>query len=298
MQSVRIRVARLAERQWGVVGRIQLLKLGVSASSISRWLANGLLHPVHRGVYAVGHGSLGIKGRLAAGLLFAGPGARLSHQTAAWWWGLLQSEPRRIHVSAPGARRSLAEVCVHHPRELERTTHRKLPVTPVVRTLLDIAGTLPYADLRRALAEADYKRLLDARAVDLGLGRGRSGSAALRRALASHMPQLAHTLSVLEERFLALCEAFGITLPEVNVVVGGWMVDALWRGERLIVELDGHVAHDSASAIERDRRRELSLRRSGYLVLRYTWEQVTEDAERVAADLQSALIERRCRSRR
>jgi very-short-patch-repair endonuclease len=109
-------------------------------------------------------------------------------------------------------------------------------------------------------------------------------------ALARHRPELARTLSVLEERFLALCEQRGdIPIPEVNVRLCGLMVDALWRRERLIVELDGRSGHSTVAAMERDRGRELTLRSAGYSVLRYTWQQVTQQPERVAADLRAAL---------
>jgi len=108
-------------------------------------------------------------------------------------------------------------------------------------------------------------------------------------ALARHRPELARTLSVLEERFLALCERGDMPIPEVNVRMCGLMVDALWRRERLIVELDGHAGHSTVAAMERDRGRELTLRGAGYLVLRYTWRQVTQQPERVAAELRAAL---------
>jgi hypothetical protein len=112
----------------------------------------------------------------------------------------------------------------------------------------------------------------------------------LRSALASHRPELARTLSVLEERFQFLCEAQGIPPPEVNAKVHGLMVDALWRDHRVIVELDGHAAHGTRAAIERDRGRELELRNAGYIVLRYTWQQITRQPELVAADLRRALM--------
>jgi hypothetical protein len=121
------------------------------------------------------------------------------------------------------------------------------------------------------------------------LGRGRRGTAALRAALECHRPELARTLSALEERFLALCEDFGIPMPEVNVRICGYRVDALWRAHKLVVELDGRPAHSRPAAIERDRQRELTLREAGFAIRRYSWQQVTGQPKRVSADLLAAL---------
>ena len=85
-----------------------------------------------------------------------------------------------------------------------------------------------------------------------------------------HLPLLARRRSPLEADFVFLCEAAGIPLPEVNVVVAGIRVDALWREQRLVVELDGAGNHGTPAQIERDRRNELRLRQLGMLVLRYT----------------------------
>jgi hypothetical protein len=201
----------------------------------------------------------------------------------------VDDEPTSIHVSVTHRRRSLPEVRIHRPRELDRVHHRGLPVTGVARTLLDVATFLSPNQLRRAIAEADYQRLTSRTALAEVLGRGHPGSGRLRGALAHHYPELARTFSVLEERFLHLCERHGIPRPEVNARVCGLTVDALWRGPRVIVELDGHAAHATAAANERDRRRELRLRAAGYTVLRYTWWQVTRDAATVAADLLASL---------
>jgi very-short-patch-repair endonuclease len=284
-----VRVARLAARQWGVVTRRQLEACGVGGSTISRWLAAGRLHRLHSGVYAVGHPAVGLQGRLAAALLAAGRGAALSHGTAAWWWQVVRREPERIHVSRVTVGSAPEGTVLHRPRTLERAWHRGFPFTPVPRTLLDIAATATCADLRRALAEAEYRGLVRLEEVEAELGRGHPGSAALREALARHRPELARTLSVLEERFLALCEGHRLPIPEVNAMIQGLMVDALWRLQRVVVELDGHAAHGSRSAMERDRQRELVLRSSGHVVLRYTWRQVSRSPHHVAADLRAAL---------
>jgi hypothetical protein len=123
-----------------------------------------------------------------------------------------------------------------------------MPLTTVARTLLDIAPAVPFDELRRALAEAEYRNLLDPEAVPALIKRGQPGSAALGLALDRHLPRLAKTRSVLEERFLGLCEAQDIPLPEVNVKVCGLMVDCLWRVRRVIVELDGKPGHGGHGA--------------------------------------------------
>jgi hypothetical protein len=287
-----VRVAELAARQGGVVGWGQLEGLGVGEATICRWVDAGRLHPVHHGVYAVGHSHLDLTGRLHAALLYAGSAAVLSHTTAASHWGLIADQPRRVHLTVPGRCRSLSTVRAHHTRRIERTEHLGLPVTPVARTLLDLASLLPFAQLRRALAEADFQGLLRPRAVEAVLGRGRPGSAALRRSLARHLPELAATRSVLEEGFLALCERSAIRVPEVNATVEHLMVDALWAAEKVIVELDGQSAHASAANVEQDRAREHTLRRAGYLVIRYSWQQVTRRPEAVAAELRAELAGR------
>jgi hypothetical protein len=155
--------------------------------------------------------------------------------------------------------------------------------------VFDLAAMLPFDQLRRVLAEADFRGLLDVEAVAETLGRGRPGSAALRKTLHSHLPELAHANGILEEEFLPLCESAGIPLPELNAVAEGMKVDALWRSDRLIVELDGAAAHGSIARMRIDRARDLDLRESGYRVLRYSAEQVRHEAERLVAELKRVL---------
>ncbi|MGI8460856.1 MAG: endonuclease domain-containing protein [Solirubrobacterales bacterium] len=178
---------------------------------------------------------------------------------------------------------------VHCPRNLERTWHRRLPITPPARILLDVAPTFPFAALRRALAEAFFLRLVSVEAIEGTLLRGHPGSAILRSALACHTPERARTKSWLEDRFLDLRERFGLPVPEINVSICGFEVDAAWREERVIAELDGGAAHGTVAAVDRDRSRDLKLRAAGWTVLRYSRRQITGDAAAVAADILRAL---------
>ncbi|HZO60744.1 MAG TPA: hypothetical protein VFB51_13725, partial [Solirubrobacterales bacterium] len=93
--------------------------------------------------------------------------------TAGSWLGLLQAAPRHLHVCTPRDRRSVRGVRVHARRDVQRIWHRRLPVTPPARTLLDIAGQVRVPELRRALAEAEFLRLVTLDEVEAVLRRGR-----------------------------------------------------------------------------------------------------------------------------
>src|SRR3954447_14529294 len=146
------RVLRLAEAQWGVIARWQLEQCGISTGAIARLAAPRRLHRIYPGVYALGHRAICTEGRLLAAILYAGPGAALSHASSTHWWGLLPYVPDTVHVTSPRRRRSLEGVRVHHRGSVERVMHRGLPVTPVARTLLDFASVAPLAAVRKAVA--------------------------------------------------------------------------------------------------------------------------------------------------
>jgi predicted transcriptional regulator of viral defense system len=285
-------VRGVAEGQWGVIAWWQLLNCGVSCAAVSRSVAEGWLHRIYPQVYAVGHRQLSIEGRLVAALLYGGKGAVLSHATAAWWWRLTEKEPAQIEISCPRRRRGQPGLRVHHPRTVDATRHRRFPVTTIPRTLLDVAATATLNRVRRLLAEADYHRLLDWDAIEATLGRGHKGSARLRKAIEIHRPELALTRSKLEEAFVGLCEEGKLPMPEINPTVEGEMVDALWRQQRVVVEVDGKAGHATPARMERDRAKDLKLRAAGYVVLRYSYKQVLRQRRLVIPDIQAALAGR------
>ena len=238
-RNAKVRVARLAGRQFGRISRAQLRACGLSNATLSDWCEQRYLFRVLPRVYAVGHRARSTEAKLAEALLYAGPGAMLSHATAAWWLGLATSQPYMIDVSTPRRCRAIPRISVHGRRRLQRDWHRDLPVTQFTQTLLDYAGAVSLTQVRVALARADYDGELNLAAISSRLTRGCRGSVKLRRALERHRPMLARARSGLEVDLFELCEANQLPLPELNADFAGWTVDALWRRERLAVELEG-----------------------------------------------------------
>jgi very-short-patch-repair endonuclease len=287
--GAKVRVGAEAERAWGRIGWAQLKALGIAKATIARWVADGYLHERLPGVYAVGHRSGPIEADLAEALLYAGPGAMLSHQTAAWWWQLTERQPKVIHVTTPRRCLSRPGIKVHGRRKLPRTWHNNLTVTTVPQTLLDCAAHSPLEDVRYFLAEADYHWRIDLTEVAAIAGRGKRGTKRLGQALEVHWPDLARTRSKLERDFLFLLEAGGLPRPKVNARVCGLTVDFFWPEHMLAVELDGPQGHGTERQVSRDHGRDLTLRAADIVVRRYGPRQVYAERALVLADLRSIM---------
>ncbi len=136
-------VWRLVSEQHGVVAHRQLLALGFGAKAIKHRVAAGRLHPVRRGVYAVGRPEVSERGRWMAAVLACGSTAVLSHASAAALWGIRIVWLPRIDVSVPPGVRPRAEgVILHRRANLETTTRHNIPVTTITATLIDLASFL------------------------------------------------------------------------------------------------------------------------------------------------------------
>ena len=296
-------IARLGERQHGVVARWQLTRMGVGASAVDRRLADGRLHQLHRGVYALGHPRATLYGRWMAAVLAAGRSAALSHRSGAALWEVRRTGRQAIDVTVVGiSRRSRRGLTVHvtrafHPDDV--CVRDGIPVTSVPRTLLDLAEVVAPFQLQRAYEGAQRLELLDVRAVERLLARsnGRRGVSALRTLLEYDPAPAAQTASELERRFLDLVRNEGLPTPQVNVLVEGFLVDAYWPAMRMVVELDGYAFHSGARAFERDREKLVRLRMAGYEVLPFTYRQVTESAGWVGGVLRRCLSERAGKAR-
>jgi very-short-patch-repair endonuclease len=265
----------------------QLQELGVDHSKIWRWCRTGYLHPELPRVYAVGHPGRSTESDLMAAVLYAGPGAMLSHATAAWWLGLLKYPPRRIFVSSPRRVLNRGNIVTHGRRDLKRILHNGLPVTDPSQTIIDFAATGSTDLLRFVLANADFDDVLDVAA--LAKVAGVAGAPALRDALRIHLPELARTRSGLERLLLTFCQSQRLPIPQMNGSLHGWMVDAHWPGTKVVVEVDGWKGHRSPAQLYTDHQRDLELRAAGFVVLRYTERQLKETPAAVAADIRRYL---------
>jgi hypothetical protein len=263
--------------------------LGLRDSTIGVWIETGYLEKVLPRVYAIGHRAPNREADLWAAILYAGPGAALSHATAAHWRGLIDYPPRQIEVSTPRKIASHCGVQVYARRRTERTTHNALPITSIPRMLLDLAAIAEQRVLRRALAQLDYRRELDVEAISAICRSGRTGSRKLRLALTIHNPRLAHVNGPLEYGFMEFCERSKLPLPQVNVRVHGILVDAYWPQQKLVVELDGLANHSTPAQLRRDKANDLKLRGHGLTVIRYDWDLVHGAPRRLHDDLIAAL---------
>jgi very-short-patch-repair endonuclease len=298
-------IAEIASRQFGLITRAQLIALGISRRTIDYSLARGRLTPVHRGVYAVGHLALPALAAEFAAVLAVGERALVSHHSALALWGLTPRREGDIELTLVGrdAGRTRRGIRIHQALTLDArdaTTRKRIPVTSPARTLLDVAPRQSLRELEIMVADGLKRRLFTRHAVATMLDRtpGRPGAhrlAALAEA-ERRLPTL--TRSEAEERFLELVRRAGLPTPEVNVRLGRFTVDFLWRAERLVVEVDGYEFHSTRRSFEDDHARDLELSTAGFAVIRFTWRQLVEQPELVLVRLTQRLTELRRQSGR
>lgn len=286
-------VSRLAGRHFGIASVAQLHALGVDRQHITRWLAEGRLYQLHRGVYAIGHLALGARSRELAAVLACGPDALQSHRSAAAAHNLIRPTAR-IEVTAPRSRVGHDGFILHRSRCLEpqdRTEVRGIPTTTVARTLVDLAEVVTHKQLADAVHQAEVQRLFDLNAVNEVQMRlsGRTGRHLLSRVLSRYEPSPRLTRSEGEGRLLRLCEDHGLPMPETQVALAGYEIDCLWREAGLAVEFDGGAFHHTVRAYYDDRLRDRKLRVAGIQVIRVTWQDLEEDPADLVADLRDLL---------
>ena len=277
-------IARICHRQHGLITLEQLEGQGLTVQAVHERLLAGRLHRVHQRVYSLTPGVMTERGKFMAAVLACGQDAVLSHRSAAYLWGLVETWKEPIDVTAPNRRgRSPIGVAAHRDGSLQpidKTSLHGIPCTTVARTILDCAAVAPEWEVRKVVAEAEVLRILDKdrlRAL-LKRSRRRRGVARLRLILDSIRPQTKRTRSELERLFFEMCVNQAVSEPEVNVWLPApdgrsYQADFLWR---------------DASFLS-DRKRQQQLELAGWRVSRCTWEEVELEPHRLARTIQGLL---------
>lgn len=226
----------------------------------------------------------------------------ISHGTAAALHGLWDKPPRLIDVTVPvEAGRKIDEVrCrrCRYPEPEEIEIRGGVAVTTVARTLVDLAGMVGLATLRKTVGRAAIRRKLDLPAVDVAIhnAKRRRGLKALELALAPYRTEDGKTPDVRSDfETLVLPELLEMRLPRphtnapIHLDGERFLVDFLWEGARVIVETDGRETHETPEAFQSDRRRDQFLAAAGYRVLRVTWNQIHGERAAVLERISRAL---------
>lgn len=220
----------------------------------------------------------------------------LSHQSAAWLWGISGWPPPVPEVVVTRTvRHAREDIRIHSSRTIhedDMTTREGVPVTAVPRTLLDIAGAAR-DNVRWALPRAKRHGILDLIAVDsmLKRSRGRRGAARLRMALDRYRTR-AFTRSDLERRFLQLVGEANLPRPSMNLFVSGYELDAYWSNLRFAVELDTYDHHGDEISFEEDRLRHEDLKLAGIEMIRVTGQRMDREPGVVTSRLRRLLEQR------
>ncbi len=223
-------------------------------------------------------------------MLACGPGAMLSHESAASLWGFLPRWSFPLEVTTE-VKRSRPGITTHRCRSLgpsDITHQRGVPTTTRARTILDIAPALAAKQLTRLVNDALRSRHLRRTALQNIVDRNPfHPGAKLLRPFAETTAN--STASDFEDEFLAFVQRYGLPTPQINVIVHGREVDAYFPDAKLIVEADGWEFHNDRQAFEDDRERDAENLRHGLNTLRITRQRMTHTPDREAERLQEIL---------
>ncbi len=286
MATIEQRAAALASQQHGNITRAQLRELGLTNRQIDLRLASGWLIRRYRGVFAAGHIPPSPHSRAAAAVLACGPGAVLSHGSAAALWEIEREWRAPIEVTSR-ERRQHETIRTHRSSALtdaDITIHWGIRVTTPARTLLDIAPRHTREELARFTNDLKARRFLRDGDVDELLARtpGRPGAAKL-------VDHPGYTRSGLEGRFTRFCAERGLPMPHTNAVVCGREVDAYFPEHKLIVELDTAAYHSDPGSFERDRDNDATALARGIRTVRITGHRLDHHPDREERRLRATM---------
>jgi very-short-patch-repair endonuclease len=275
--------------------------VGVPRSAVDHELRVGRIEAMHPGVYRSAGTPVDRMVEIRAALLAAGPGAVVSHRTAAWLHEVASDEPSVIDITVTHDRRPrLERVRIHRTLRFPDAHRRQIDglwVTSVDRTLADLGAAVRSARVRDAVETAVVARLttvprLFAFVDDHGR-KGRNGIGALRLALEEWMLSERPPDSELEIAFARVVRREELPQPQyqfwVEVEGKRFRIDAAWPDVGLAVEVDGWESRNTRLAFQNDTDRQNAITLEGWMFIRFTWTDVVRRPGYVARRISQAL---------
>jgi hypothetical protein len=269
---------------------------GYSAKQLRHRLRSGQWTVVFGSVYADRAAALTPVSRARAAALAAGGGANVSHMTSAVLWDLrVPRDPEAHVIVAPHRRLRIAGLRPHRLElsEAEIAVVNGIPCTTLLRTMLDCLLWLPEEAGRAMAVDALQRGRVSVEELRTALRRtGQRHGLSRAWSVVADIGAGAH--SEAEVRVHALLRRAGVTRWTANTPVSDadgliGIVDVLFDGARVVVEIDGRAYHSDDVAFQRDRTRQNRLMRAGYLVLRFTWDDVVARPDEIVALVRHAL---------
>ena len=292
---------QFAKKQFGLVTRWQAASIGITTNRWYRMNRDGRLLPIHTNVSVLFGYPETYEQRIMAGVLAIDGLGIASHRSALMLWGVWTprtGEPVDIIKTARRGKVDLGGVIVHSPRDHESLAPIRLNgirTTNPTRSLIDFGAIHPYlvpriAEQMLMKGLIDFKKLK--RAVAQHSARGRAGVGPAR-ALTNDWPYSRGPAdSVLELEFQRLLHGTEIPPYEFQYKVGPFIADFAWPEFKVIVETDGWGKFETKDDLERFAERHAYLERNGWIVLHFTWKQVTRAKGKVYSTLYSTLQSR------
>jgi len=290
----------LIERQRGVLSRQQAMDAGLSQDLIRNRVRRGWWQPIQLGVYATFTGECSREVMMWAAVLRAGPGAALSHRSAAELDQLAREPTSLIHVTVPTSRRvdPVPGVIIHRSGRILQARHpgRLPPRTRVEETVLDLVGTARTSgDAFEWLFRACGGRHTTPERIHAAMETRKK--LRWRAEITAALGDVACGVhSGLEHRYLRDVERpHGLprAIRQAPVVRGRRTAyrDVLYEEYLVVVDVDGAAAHpaeDRWLAAHRDN----AGAADGTITLRYSWADITTRPCEVAAEIGAVLLRR------
>ncbi|MCM3845278.1 DUF559 domain-containing protein [Pseudonocardia sp. DR1-2] len=280
-------LAALLVRQAGVISRAQAIACGMSGRTVARRASTGAWCVIHPGVYLVAGHRPGHESRVRAAALWAGPRATLSGPAAAFWHRMLDEPPGTIGFTVPRTMHRVPAPGVTLRRRVldpaDRTVLHGVAVTTPTCTVLETAPVAGPRFLDRALQRhVGFAELHAAYCRHMG-ARGNRGMGELLVACADRAD------SVAERRMMRLLREAGVTGWVHGHRFGPWTLDLAFPERRLAIEVDGWAWHVDAERFAADRRKGNALGTAGWVLLRFTWADLTGAPELVVRRVREVL---------